>query len=226
METKNTKNFIVSASLLITFILFTLMVKLIDVKPIGPQESSVGFATLNGWIHNLFGVNMTLYNITDWASILAVLIIFGFAILGLCQWIKRRSLFKVDSSILVLGGFYVVVFTACLFFEFFIINYRPVLINGFLEASYPSSTTMLVMCIMPTAMMQFSRLIANNNARNIVNVFCGVFTGLMVVGRLFSGVHWLTDILGGMLISSALVMLYYSVNVYVETVALMTRVEM
>lgn len=148
METKNTKNFIISASLLITFILFTLMVKLIDVKPIGPQESSVGFATLNGWIHNLFGVNMTLYNITDWASILAVLIIFGFAILGLCQWIKRRSLFKVDSSILVLGGFYVVVFTACLFFEFFIINYRPVLINGFLEASYPSSTTMLVMCIM------------------------------------------------------------------------------
>lgn len=215
MKTKNTKNFFISASLLISFILFTLMVKFIDVKPIGPEESLVGFATLNGWIHNLFGVNMALYNITDWASILAILIIFGFAIFGLRQWIKRRSLFKVDSSILVLGGFYIIVFTAYIFFEFFIINYRPVLINGLLEASYPSSTTMLVMCIMPTAMMQFSRLIANNNARNIVNIFCGVFTGLMVVGRLFSGVHWLTDILGGALLSTGLVMFYFTMNEWI-----------
>lgn len=217
MKTKNTKNFFISASLLISFLLFTLMVKFIDVKPIGPEESLVGFATLNGWINNLFGVNMALYNITDWASILAILIIFGFAIFGLCQWIKRRSLFKVDSSILVLGGFYIIVFTAYIFFEFFIINYRPVLINDLLESSYPSSTTMLVMCIMPTAMMQFSRLIANNNARNIVNIFCGVFTGLMVVGRLFSGVHWLTDILGGALLSTGLVMFYFTMNEWLDS---------
>lgn len=217
MKTKNTKNFFISASLLISFLLFTLMVKFIDVKPIGPEESLVGFATLNGWINNLFGVNMALYNITDWASILAILIIFGFAIFGLCQWIKRRSLFKVDSSILVLGGFYIIVFTAYIFFEFFIINYRPVLINDLLESSYPSSTTMLVMCIMPTAMMQFSRLIANNNARNIVNIFCGVFTGLMVVGRLFSGVHWLTDILGGALLSTGLVMFYFTMNEWIDS---------
>ena len=217
METKNTKNFIISASLLITFILFTLMVKLIDVKPIGPQESSVGFAALNGWLHDLLGVNMPLYNITDWASILAILITFGFAVLGLCQLVKRRHLFKVDSSILVLGGFYIVVFVAYLFFEFFIVNYRPVLINGFLEASYPSSTTMLVMCIMPTAMMQFSRLITNTKARKIVNISCGAFTGLMVIGRLLSGVHWFTDILGGTLLSTALVMSYFSVNKFIES---------
>jgi len=217
MKTKHTKNFIISASLLISFVLFTLMVKFIDVKPIGQKESLVGFATLNGWIHNLFGVNMTLYNITDWASILAVLITFGFAMLGLCQWIKRRSLFKVDSSILVLSGFYIIVFIAYLFFEYFIINYRPVLINGFLEASYPSSTTMLVMCIMPTAMMQFMRLITCNNARNIVNGFCGVFTGLMIIGRLFSGVHWLTDILGGGLLSAGLVMSYVTINELIDS---------
>lgn len=217
MKTKNTKNFFISASLLIAFLLFTLMVKLIDVKPIGPEGSLVGFATLNRWIHNLFGVNMSLYNITDWASILAILIVFGFAILGLCQWIKRRSLFKVDSSILVLGGFYIVVFTVYLFFEFFIINYRPVLIEGILEASYPSSTTMLVMCIMPTAMMQFSRLITNKNARNVVNVFCGVFTALMVIGRLFSGVHWLTDILAGALLSTSLVMFYFTINQWIDS---------
>lgn len=217
MKTKNTKSFIISASLLITFILFTLLVKFIDVKPIGPQESSIGFATLNGWIHDLFGVNMALYKITDWASILAVLITLGFAVLGLCQLIKRRNLLKVDSSILVLGIFYIVVFSAYLFFEFFIVNYRPVLINGFLEASYPSSTTMLVMCIMPTAMMQFRRLITNTKARNIVNTSCVIFTGLMVIGRLLSGVHWFTDILGGILLSTTLVMLYFSANSFIDS---------
>lgn len=217
MKTKNWKNFIISSGLMITFILFTLMVKFIDVKPIGPQESSVGLATLNGWVHNLFGVHMTLYNITDWASVLTLPIMLGFAALGLCQMIKRKNLFQVDSSILTLGGFYIIVFTAYLFFEYFIVNYRPVLINGFLEAAYPSSTTMLVMCVMPTAMMQFSRLLKNNKMKNAVYTICGVFTGLMVMGRLVSGVHWLTDILGGALLSTALVMLYFSVNRFIDS---------
>ena len=217
MKTRNTNNFIISSGLMIMFILFTLMVKFIEVKPIGPQNSSVGLATLNGWVHNLFGVNMTLYNITDWASVLTLPIMLGFAILGLYQLIKRRSLFKVDSSILVLGGFYIIVLAWYLFFEYCIVNYRPVLINGFLEVSYPSSTTMLVMCVMPTAMMQFSRLIRNNKAKKITNVFCGIFTGLMVMGRLLSGVHWVTDILGGALLSTALVMLYFSVNKLIDS---------
>ena len=212
MKTKNTKNLILSASLLITFILFTFMLRRIDVKPIGPQESRVGFATLNGLVHNLFGTNMTLYTITDWASILTLPIMLGFATLGLCQLIKRKSLFQVDSSILVLCGFYSIVFAAYIFFEFNIVNYRPILIHWCLEASYPSSTTMLVMCVMPTAMMQFHRLIKNNTAKSIVNIVCGVFTGLMVVGRLLSGVHWITDIIGGALLSAALVMLYFAVN--------------
>lgn len=93
-------------------------------------------------------------------------------------------------------------------------NYRPVLINNVLEASYPSSTTMLVLCVMPTAMMQFHRLIQNKAVRTAVNILLG-FTAAMVVGRLLSGVHWVTDILGGILMSGTLVMLYYSVNVYI-----------
>lgn len=119
-------------------------------------------------------------------------------LLGLCQLVKRRNLFKVDSSILVLGGFYIIVFVAYLFFEFFIVNYRPVLINGFV-------------------MMQFSRLITNNKARKIVNISCGAFTGFMVIGRLLSGVHWFTDILVGTLLSTALVMFYFSVNRSIES---------
>lgn len=138
---------------------------------------------------------------------------------GLVQLIKRKSLFRVDSSILVLGGFYVLVFLAYLFFEFFVVNYRPVLIEGVLEASYPSSTTMLMMCIMPTAIMQFHHLISSKGLRNIVNILCGIYASFMVIGRVLSGVHWFTDIVGGILLSATLVMLYYSTNQLVNSKA-------
>lgn len=214
--TKNTKYFIISILLFISFIIFTLLLRFVDVKPIGPKGTAVGFATFNGWFHSAVGTNITLYNITDWASIAAIVIGIGFAILGLCQLIKRKSLKKVDSSILVLGAFYIIVFCIYILFEFCIINYRPVLIGGYLQASYPSSTTMLVMCFMPTAMMQFSRLIKNNKLKKLINILCGSFTVLMVIGRIISGVHWITDIIGGMLMSSALVMTYFAVNKFID----------
>ena len=184
-----------------------------------PQGSSVGFAEVNQYFHTLFGVNMLLYSITDWLSIAVLFIMFGFAMVGLVQLIKRKSLFRVDSSILVLGGFYVLVFLAYLFFEFFVVNYRPVLIEGVLEASYPSSTTMLMMCIIPTAIMQFQRLISSKGLRNIVNTLCGIYAGFMVIGRVLSGVHWITDIVGGILFSATFVMLYYSINQWVNSKA-------
>ena len=89
-----------------------------------------------------------------------------------------------------------------------VINYRPVLIEGYLEASYPSSTTLLVLCMMPTAKMQLDGRIKNPAVRKIVGLAIVVFTVFMVVGRLVSGVHWITDIAGGVLLSAGLVMLY------------------
>jgi len=158
---------------------------------------------------------MTLYNITDWAGVVAIFIALGFAILGLMQWVKRKHVWRVDSSILVLGVFYILVFGAYVFFECHVINRRPVLINGILEASYPSSTTMLAMCVLPTAMMQFHRLIKNTSIRNTVNTLCGLFTAFMVIGRLVCGVHWFIDILGGLLFSIAMILLYCSANNYI-----------
>lgn len=204
------KYFIVSAGLLSLFVLYTIAIMFIDVRSIGPQGSTVGFAKVNQYFHELIGVNMLLYNITDWLSIAVLLIMFGFAMAGLVQLIKRKNLLRVDRIILILGGFYILVFLAYLCFEFFVVNYRPVLIEGVLEASYPSSTTMLVLCIMPTAIMQFNRLISCEKSRYIVVALCSVYSILMVVGRVLSGVHWITDILGGVLFSATLVMFYYS----------------
>ena len=135
------KSVIGSMGLLAAFLLWTGAVCLVDVRAIGPQGSTVGFADLNGFIHDLIGVHLGLYHITDWLGLVPIFVCMGFGILGLVQWIKRKSIFKVDHDILVLGGFYIITIGAYLLFENVVINYRPVLINGYLEASYPSSTT-------------------------------------------------------------------------------------
>ena len=206
------KRFGIPFGLLGVFVLWTVAVRSIDVQPIGPQGSSVGFATWNRFIHNLTGVHMPLYTLTDWLGLVPFVFVLGFAVLGLVQLIKRKSILKVDRSILALGGFYVAVMAAYVFFEIFVINYRPVLIEGTLEASYPSSTTMLVLCVMPTAVMQLRSRIKNRPFRHVVSVALIAFTAFMVIGRLISGVHWFTDIIGGALLSAGLVTLYHTVR--------------
>ncbi len=210
-------NFAVTGALFFLFIMLTMMLMYVDVKPIGPEGSFVGFANVNKWVSELLGVHMLLYSVTDWLGVVAILFALGFVVLGLIQLIGRKSLKRVDHSILALGGFYLLVIAAYVFFECHIVNYRPVLIRNVLEASYPSSTTMLILCVMPTAIMQFNRLIKGRWARITVNTLVGAFTVFSIIGRLLSGVHWFTDILGGALLSSTLVMLYYSVNQSIES---------
>ena len=209
MKKETKKNFGITVILLGAFALWSAAVRLVDVQPIGPQGSAVGFATINGWVHSLAGVHMSLYTVTDWLGLVPIGAAMGFALLGLIQWIKRKHLRQVDYSIIVLGGFYLLVMAAYVLFEVFVINYRPVLINGCLEASYPSSTTMLVLCVMPTTLMQLNARIKNQTLKRWVGFGITAFILFMVIGRLLSGVHWFTDIIGGALLSAGLVMLYY-----------------
>lgn len=208
MKKTSGKLFGIAGILLAAFALWTLAVQHIDVQAIGPNGSSVGFAGLNGWVHDLTGVHMGLYVLTDWLGLVPMGFVLGFAVLGLVQWMRRRKLFRVDHDILLLGGFYLLVLILYLVFETVAVNARPVLIDGRLEASYPSSTTMLVLCVMPTAMMQLRARIRNTKVRTIVLTILAVFTVCMVVGRLIAGVHWFTDIIGGVLLSAGLVALY------------------
>ena len=212
MKKENQRNFCIAICMLLAFLLWTIAIQFVDVEAIGPQESSVGFATINQFVHNLTGVHMSLYTITDWLGLVPLGFVMGFALLGLIQWVKRKHLLKVDYSILVLGGFYIVVMAAYVLFEVLVINYRPVLINGYLEASYPSSTTVLVMCVMPTAIMQFNARIKNDVPKRCLAYAITAFIVFMVIGRLISGVHWFTDIIGGALLSAGLVLMYRSVS--------------
>lgn len=208
MKKKQLSTLITALCLLAAFVLWTLAVRTLDLGAIGPNGSTVGLSSINGPVHDALGVNMTLYTITDWLGLVPFAFALGFAILGLFQLIAKKSIKKVDRSILVLGVFYIAVGAAYLLFEKVVINYRPVLIEGILEASYPSSTTMLSLCVMPTAIMQLWGRIKNRPLRLTVTCIIAAFTAFMVIGRLISGVHWLTDIIGGALLSSALVTLY------------------
>lgn len=205
------KGVLLALSLLTAFVFWTALVGVVDVKPIGPQNSKVGFATLNAFFCNVIGTNMFLYILTDWLGLVPIAVAVGFGILGLLQWMKRKSIRKVDGDILALGLFYIVVIFVYILFEYVVINCRPVLIEGCLEASYPSSTTMLVATVMPTAAMQMHKRIKNGTIRRVVVLAVNIFTAFMVICRLLSGVHWLSDIIGGLLFSAGGVCLYRQV---------------
>ena len=220
---KEKRNLLTGVGLIGAFALWTVLIRRVDVQAVGQNGTKVGFADFNVWFHQLTGVNMMLYTITDWLGLVPIFICLCFSVLGLVQLIKRRSLLRVDSDILLLGVYYVLVIVCYLIFEMIPINYRPVLIEGRLEASYPSSTTLLVLSVMPTLMCQTYRRVENSLIRKAVATFVIAFSMFMVFGRLISGVHWVTDIIGSILLSAGLYMLYRSVVMYTDKVKRVDR---
>ena len=190
------------------FAVWTMLIQIVDVQPVGQNGTAVGFAALNCWFHKLTGVHMAMYTITDWLGLVPLFVCMIFGGLGLVQLIKRRSLLKVDNDILFLGIYYVIVIFGYLIFEMIPINYRPILIEGFMEASYPSSTTLLVLSVMPTLTFQVNRRLENVKVKKIICAFVWIFSVFMVIGRLISGVHWLTDIVGSVMLSTGLFCIY------------------
>ena len=211
---KEKRNLLIGVGSIGAFALWTVLIQCVDVQTVGQNGTKIGFAAFNVWFHRLTGVHMALYTITDWLGLVPIFICLCFGMLGMVQLIKRRSLLKVDSDILLLGVYYVLVIACYLIFEMIPINYRPVLIEGRLEASYPSSTTLLVLSVMPTFLFQSYRRVMNPMLRKAAALFVVAFSAFMVIGRLISGVHWATDIIASILLSAGLFMLYRSAVAY------------
>ena len=197
--------------LLILFAVWTVLVQNVDVQNAGQTGTEVGLATLNIWFHDLTGVHMMLYTITDWLGLVPVIICLAFGVMGFVQMIQRKSPLKVDADLILLGVYYIVVIAGYLIFEELPVNYRPVWIEGRLEASYPSSTTLLVLSVMPTLTFQARRRLKNVRLNRAIRIGSSGFSLFMVVGRVLSGVHWITDIIGAILLSSGLFCIYRAI---------------
>ena len=197
--------------LIIAFAVWTILIQMVDVQPLGVNKTNIGFATINCWFHKLTGVHMEIYNITDWLGLVPIFVCTLFGVIGLIQLIKRKSIFKVDYDIIFLGIYYIIVISSYIIFEIIPVNYRPILIEGVMEVSYPSSTTLLVLCVMPTFIEQINRRLKNVTFKMIINIIVICFSVFMVLGRLLCGVHWFTDIVGGILLSAGLFCIYKAI---------------
>ena len=212
---KRRKEILLCGGLFAIAIIYTLLVKYIDVQEIGPNDSLVGFATINNFMFNLTGVNMLWSDITDWWGFVPLFIAFIYAMIGFIQMIKRRNILKVDKEILGLGVYYIIVIGLYIFFETCIINYRPTLMDGILEASYPSSHTLLSVCICGSSLIINKYLFKNRNFFKAENIISILSILVIVIGRFISGVHWFTDIVGAILISIALLKAF---NIYIKSI--------
>ena len=182
----------------------------VDVQAIGPQLSKVGLGTINKAYWDLIGYNEFWYKVTKYLGVVPFLIVAFYGLQGLLQVIKTKSILKVDKKILSLGGFYVLVGATYVLFEKVIINYRPVLEDGKLEASFPSSHTMLAVCICLSSLLISKYYVKNEKIRKLFDIGTVILMLVLVIGRLLSGVHWFSDILGGVIISLFLVSIYHT----------------
>lgn len=205
-------NYMVSAITFALFIILIILVKTVDVAAIGPAGTKIGLSGVNSAVHELFGLNMVWYDITKYLGAFAILVALGFVGMGMWQLISRKSVAKVDREILILGGLYAVVVALYALFEVVIINYRPVIMPDSTnpEASFPSSHTMLICVVIGSAVMLTDKYIKNDRLCLLLKALGYAIIIITVIGRLICGVHWLTDIIGGVLISISLLSLYSS----------------
>lgn len=208
----DSKKIITIVALWAAFLLFTVFAATVDVKPIGPENSKVGFASINGAFHELTGFNIFWYKLTKALGILEILTSVFFVCYGLMQVIKRKGISGMDKDLIALYVFYAAVVFFYILFDKVIINYRPVIMDEGLEASYPSTHTLIAVCVLSTAIIQTGRRITDTVMKRLLTILCAVIMVITVIGRLISGVHWFTDILGGVLLSVALV---YTYRVYI-----------
>ena len=209
---KDSKKYLISSIILVVIaIVYTLLVKFVDVSAIGPEASKVGFHTLNGYVRDLLPYNDTFYKISKYAGFIPLAFALFYGALGCLSLIKTKSLKKVDNKLFILAGFYVVVLVVYFLFEKVVINYRPFIIDvkEGLEASYPSTHTLLALCFCGSSLLISKYFIKNDLFRRLVNIGTWFLMVFIVVTRVISGVHWISDIIGGIIISLALLNIFY-----------------
>ena len=145
--------------------------------------------------------------ITDIILIASVAVLAVFTILGLCQWIKRKSLKKVDKPLLsMLVPLILMAATYFIFDKFLILNTRP---NGSGEPSFPSTHTMVVATIFLCVALILPRYIKSKVAVITLDILMLALTILVCIGRVAANMHWISDVAGGLIFAVIFAVIYY-----------------
>lgn len=194
----------------VLWLILIILLKTVDVAAVGPEGTSVGFSTVNAAFQAAHTYNPAFYTISKLLGYLTFAVAGFFAVFGIVQWMKRKKIFKTDLEIRMLALLYIAVAVLYVFFEIVIVNYRPMIMpdGDGPEASFPSTHTLLVCTVIGSAVFLLNKYIKNKMLRTILQIVCGIIIVTMICARLLSGVHWLTDIIGGILLSTALVFAY------------------
>ena len=223
-------NYLLSFILLVIAIVFTILVskvdvKTVEVKPIdgvtqnGVLTTDIGFSSLNQSVADKISFNNTFYKISKYAGYLALVFVAFYGFTGLIELMQKKSLKGVNKALYMLAAFYVCVAIVYVLFEVVVINNRPVDMGEGLEASFPSSHTMLALCVCGSSLIASKYIIKKDNFRKCLNLISWVVMLLVVCTRTLSGVHWITDIFGGILIS------VFMLNVFSNAVKCLDKAE-
>ena len=207
----------------VLFLALIVLLCLVDRMPRG-DGTEIGLATLNcgcfaavallnGSIDGNLELSMKLYKLTEYLGYFAILVLCVFALIGFLQLLRRRSLKKVDREILAMGGLFIVTLAVYVFFEKVVINCRPIIMpgeSGF-EPSFPSSHTVMSIVILGSAALVLKKYVPSPALCTLLRIACVLLILVMVCCRFLSGCHWFTDILGGVLVSLALLFLFSAV---------------
>ena len=191
-------------------VVFTVLVKIVDVGFVSSTGSLVGFSSVNIPFSQKFGFNPIFYKVSEVLGYLVFLVIAVFAFIGCYQLIKRKSLMKVDKDLYALAITYVFTFALYIFFDkVLVINLRPIIMAGesIAEPSFPSSHTLLAVSVLGTAISECGK-IRRKSFRVSLVIVLAILMGATVLSRLFSGVHWVTDIVAGILWGEVMMTLY------------------
>ena len=191
-------------------VVFTVLVKIVDVGFVSSTGSLVGFSSVNIPFSQKFGFNPILYKVSEVLGYLIFLVIAVFAFIGCYQLIKRKSLMKVDKDLYALAITYVFTFALYIFFDkVLVINLRPIIMAGesIAEPSFPSSHTLLAVSVLGTAISECGK-IRKKSFRVSLVIVLAILMGATGLSRLFSGVHWVTDIVAGILWGEVMMTLY------------------
>lgn len=208
---------VLTGALAAAFILFTALCKTVDLQTIGPESSVVGFASINGFFRDLIGTHTFFYVLSEFGGILAIFTALLFAGIGGYQLYQNKDIRKVDKNILLMGCMYVLILVLYILFDKIPVNYRPVIMDEGLEPSYPSTHTLLAGGIFGCALVElryFPRIRQDIKLKIRLGLIIAMV--LTILFRWLSGVHWFTDILGGILLSFAVAELYYTLLRYTD----------